>query len=109
MDNALVLICITRYGLKSENTIVNVLSDKNTKNAKNAKNTKNAKNDKNDENNKNEPLKHIYKKRKKPAGNITIKRVARRLFSPNKHIKTLPVPAIIDDYNYRINGINRAN
>ena len=92
--------------MKSENTAVNVLSNNNTKNTKNAKNTKNTKNNKN---NKNEPFKHIYKKRKKLAGNITIKRVVRRLFNPNKHIKTLPIPTIINDYNYRINGVNRAN
>ena len=92
-----------------------MLSNKNAKNAKNAKNTentknaKNAKNDENNENNENEPLKYIYKKRKKPASNTTVKRVVRRLFGPNKHIKTLPILAIINDYNYQINGINRAN
>ena len=80
-----------------------MLSDNN---AKNAKNTKNAKNNKN---NKNKPLKHIYKKKKKLAGNTTTKRIARRLFSPNKHIKTLLIPAVIDDYNYRINNVNRVN
>ena len=80
--------------------MVNVLFNNNFKNAKNAKNAKN---------NKNEPLKHIYKKKKKLVSNIIIKRVVRRLFSLNKYIKTLPVLAVIDDYNYRINGINQAN
>ena len=106
MDNALVLIYITRYGSKSKNTAANALSNNNAKNTENAKNAENAEND---ENNENEPLKHIYKKRKKPAGNTTTKRVARRLFSPNKHTKTLPIPIIINNYNYRINGVNRVN
>ena len=91
MDNTLVLICITRYGSKSENTAVNALFNNNTKNAKNAKNTKN---------NENKPFKYIYIKEKKLAGNITIKRVVRRLFGLNKHIKTLLVPIIINNYNY---------
>ena len=64
MDNAFVLIYITRYGLKSENTTVNILSDNNAKNTKNAENAKNAENN---ENNKNEPLKHIYIKKKKAS------------------------------------------
>ena len=55
------------------------------------------------------PLNHIYKKKKKLVGNITTKRVARRLFSLNKYIKTLLVPTIIDNYNYRINGIDQTN
>ena len=70
---------------------LHVLSDKNTENAKNAKNA---------ENNENKLLKYIYKKRKRLVSNITVKRVVRRLFSPNKYIKTLKVFVIINDYNY---------
>ena len=84
-------MCITRYGLKSENTAVNMLSNKNAKNDKN------------------EPLKYIYKKRKKPAGNIIIKKIVRRLFGPDKYIKTLKVPVIINNYNHRINNVNQVN
>ena len=83
--------------------MANALSDNN---AKNAKNTENAENNKN---NKNEPFKYIYKIKKKPASNTITKRVVRRLFGPNKYIKTLPIPVMINDYNYRINGVNWVN
>ncbi|PWW72812.1 hypothetical protein C7212DRAFT_52859, partial [Tuber magnatum] len=51
----------------------------------------------------------VNRERKKPRTTSTNATITCRAFAPGCQNEILPIPLIIDDYNYNVNGVDRAD